>query len=65
MKQYVLPNKTDWGVRAEGSTIVKKFATQEEAIEFARRRAKEERSELIVQGKNGRVCDRQQFGEVA
>ncbi len=65
MKQYVVPNKTDWGVRSEGSNITRKFTTQEEAIQFAHCRAKEEGSEVIIHGKNGRVSQRQSTAEKA
>lgn len=63
MNQHVLPNKNDWGVKSEQSSIVRKFETQDEAIEFARRRAKEERSQLIIHGTNGRICQRIDYGD--
>ena len=61
--QHVVPNGDIWQVKAEGSTrATKNFATQREAIDYARGIAKKQSSELVIHGKNGRIRDKDSYG---
>lgn len=61
--QHVVPLGNGWAVKGEGS---KKFTviteTQKDAIIVAREIAKNNKSELIVYGKDGRIRNRDSYG---
>ena len=53
--QYVVVHGDDWAVRGENnSKVTKIFKNKEDAIEYARDIAKNQRSELRVQNSNGK-----------
>ncbi len=61
--QYVVPVGGDWGVKGEGnSKYTAKFDTQREAIQRATEIARNQRSELIIQGRDGRFRERNSYG---
>ncbi|MDN4523188.1 DUF2188 domain-containing protein [Fictibacillus fluitans] len=61
--QYVVKNGDGWGVRGEGnSKLTKSFNTQKQAIDYGRSIAKNQHSELKIQGKNGRFRDSDSYG---
>lgn len=61
--QWVSPRDGDWAVHGEGNTRdTKRFATQNEAVEYARTIAKNQKSELIIQGTNGRIRSKDSYG---
>lgn len=52
-----------WGVRGEHNTrITQKFDTQKEAIAKAREIAINQKSELFIHGENGRIRERNSYG---
>ena len=52
--QHVVPAKDGWAVKRAGSPkATKVFDTQEEAIEKGREIAKNQRSELLIHGRDG------------
>lgn len=61
--QHVVPRGNDWAVKRGGAdratTIV---PTQREAIEIAREIAKNNNSELLIHGRDGRIRERDSYG---
>jgi len=61
--QYVVPAGKDWGVRGEGNTRrTSLHSTQREAIEAGRAIAQNQKSELVILGRDGKIRDRDSFG---
>lgn len=61
--QWVSPRNGRWGVHGEGnSRDTKLFDTQEAARDYARNIAINQRSEVIVQGTNGRIRSKDSYG---
>lgn len=61
--QWVVKHGSDWAVRGEGNSKVTKVTkTQKEAIDLARKIAKDNASELIVQNKHGRIRSKDSYG---
>lgn len=61
--QHVVPHKNGWAVKGEGNskaTVVE--PTQEKAIKAAREIARNQPSELIIHGKDGRIRERDSHG---
>ena len=62
--QHVVPNKGKWSVRKAGSSRVSgTYATQKEATEVARERARNQRTELYIHGRDGRIRERDSYGK--
>ncbi len=61
--QWVSPRENGWGVHGEGnSRDTQKFNTQAEAINRAREIAINQRSEVIIQGRNGQIRSKDSYG---
>ena len=61
--QHVVPAEAGWAVRAAGSPrATKVFDTQGEAIRAAREIARNQRSELLIHGKDGRIREKNSYG---
>lgn len=61
--QHVVPSGGKWSVRAAGSTRASgTFATQKEAIDSAREKARRQGTELYVHGTDGRIRERSSYG---
>jgi hypothetical protein len=61
--QYVVRHSDDWAVRGEGNKrITSKHETQKDAIKEAIEIAKKEKSEVFIQGRNGKWRDRESYG---
>jgi len=61
--QHVVPHKGDWGVKGSGNErITKVTSTQKEAIDYARKIAQNQESELFIHRKDGSIRDRDSFG---
>ena len=61
--QWVVPHGDKWAVRGEGnSRVTSMHRKQETAANVARTIAKAEKSELIIQGRDGRIRDKDSFG---
>ncbi|MCU0599890.1 MAG: DUF2188 domain-containing protein [Desulfobacterales bacterium] len=61
--QHVVPAGDKWGVRGAGnSKLTRTFDTQREAINAARETAMNQRSELLIHGTNGRIRERNSYG---
>lgn len=61
--QHVVPHNGDWAVRGEGNQRVTRITgTQREAIEIAREIARNQESELFIHRQDGRIRDRDSYG---
>jgi hypothetical protein len=61
--QHVVTHTDGWAVRGEGNGKVTRVTeTQREAIQIARQIAQNQQSELLIQGRNGRIRERDSFG---
>ena len=61
--QHVVTHNGNWGVRAEGaSKVSKEFETKTEAVNWGRNVARNQESELFIHGMNGRIQDRDSYG---
>lgn len=61
--QHVVRSGDQWAVRGEGnSRVTSKHETQAEAIEAGRRIAQNQKSELLIHGRNGQIRERNSYG---
>ena len=61
--QHVVPRNGKWAVRKTGSVKATKiFDSQQEAINLGRRIARNQRTELYIHGRDGRIWDRNSYG---
>lgn len=61
--QHVVRSGDQWAVRGEGnSRVTSKHDTQAEAIEAGRHIAQNQKSELLIHGKNGQIRERNSYG---
>jgi uncharacterized protein YdaT len=61
--QHVVRHADGWAVRGAGNERVTRVAdTQREAIQIAREIAQNQQSELLIHGRNGRIRERDSFG---
>lgn len=61
--QHVTKHQSGWQVKGAGNDKATKVtATQKEAIDIARNIAKNQESELLIHGKNGRIREKDSHG---
>ncbi|HEY8869472.1 MAG TPA: DUF2188 domain-containing protein [Candidatus Limnocylindrales bacterium] len=61
--QWVVPHGDGWAQRGEGNDrVTRKFERQEDAIKAARETARRQRSEMIIQGEDGQIRERNSYG---
>lgn len=61
--QHVVPNGDGWGVKGEGNErLTSRHDTQGRAIEAAREIAMRNRSEVVIHRPDGRIRDRDSYG---
>lgn len=61
--QHVVPSGEKWAVRGAGnSRKTSTHNTQSSAIDAARRIAQNQESELIIHGQNGRIREKNSYG---
>jgi uncharacterized protein YdaT len=61
--QHVVPAGDKWAVRKSGSSrSTETFNTQGEAITRAREIAKNQRTELYIHGRDGKIRERDSYG---
>ncbi len=61
--QHVVPVGDRWGVLGEGNSRYTKITdTQREAADAARQIARNQQSELLIHGVNGRIRQRDSYG---
>jgi uncharacterized protein YdaT len=63
--QHVTPSKGGgWQVKGAGNDKATKVVpTQKEAIETAKEIAKNQKSEVVIHGKDGRIRDKDSYGD--
>jgi len=60
---HVVPSDGRWSVRRAGASRASKvYSTQKEAIDSARSRARSEGGELYIHGRDGRIRERDSYG---
>jgi hypothetical protein len=61
--QHVVPNGGKWSVRKAGAARASgTFETQGEAIRHARTLAQNQKAELFIHGRDGRIRERNSYG---
>lgn len=61
--QWVVKRDNEWAVRGEGnSRDTSHHKTQSEAIDAAKSIAQNQKSELIIQGKDGKIREKNSYG---
>lgn len=62
--QHVVPHVDGWAVKGAGNQkATSVHQTQREAIETARDIARNQRSEMLIHGENGRIRERNTYGD--
>ena len=60
--QHVVPYNDKWAVKKEGSEKVTRiYDNQSDAIEYAKEIAKNQKSELIIHGKDGKIREKNTY----
>ncbi len=60
---HVLPRKDVWIIRKEGhSKATSVHPTKRDAVEAARKLARDQSSELVIHGRDGRIRNRDSYG---
>ena len=61
--QHVVPHDRKWGVRGEkNEKLTSIHDTQREAIEAAKGIAQNQQSEVVIHGSDGRIRDKDSYG---
>ena len=61
--QHVVPSGDGWSVRKAGaSRVSSNHATQQEAIAAATKTARNQKTELYIHGRDGRIRERNSYG---
>lgn len=61
--QHVVPHGKGWSIRKAGaSRVTSTFSTQQEAIENAKKIAANQKTELYIHGRDGRIRERNSYG---
>jgi hypothetical protein len=61
--QHVVPHGDKWAIRGQGNErLTEVFETQRQAIERARQIARNQASELLIHGEDGRIRARDSHG---
>lgn len=61
--QHVVPHANGWAVKGAGAERATKVVdTQREAIGIARGIAQNQQSEMLIHGENGRIRERNSYG---
>lgn len=61
--QHVVPTGISWGVKGAGNVkFTSKTTTQKKAIERAKEIAKNQKSELVIHGSDGKIRDHDSYG---
>lgn len=61
--QHIVRSGDGWGVRGEGnSRLTSRHVTQREAIDVGRQIARNQHSELLIHGRDGRIRERDSEG---
>ena len=62
--QHVVPHKDGWAVKGAGNQrATSVHTTQAEAIQEAKQIAQNQRSEMLIHGRNGQIRERNTYGD--
>lgn len=62
--QHVVPRDGKWAIRKGGAErVTRRYNTQREAIDAALKIARRQRTEVYVHGRDGRIRERNSYGE--
>ncbi len=60
---HIVPHSDGWAVKIEGNDrATSVHRTQEQAINAGRDRARRDETEILIHGENGRIRDRDSYG---
>ena len=60
---HVVPHNDGWAARTENSNkVLKQFETKVQATDYGRNVARNQQSELVIHGLNGRIQDKDSYG---
>lgn len=61
--QHVVPHENGWAVKSAGSSrAAKTFDRQSDAIDHARNAARQQKSEILIHGRDGQIRARDSYG---
>ncbi len=61
--QHVVPSPNGWSVRKAGSSrATRTYTTQQDAISAATQIARNQRTEVYIHGRDGRIRERNSYG---
>jgi uncharacterized protein YdaT len=61
--QHVVPHCGKWAIKGDGNQRASKIVTtQVEAIEVARRIARNQGSDVVIHGRDGKIRDKDSYG---
>lgn len=61
--QHVVPSRSGWSVKRAGSSKASSVhPTQQAAVEAARQLARNQKTELYIHGRDGRIRERDSYG---
>ena len=61
--QHVVKNDDKWSVKGAGNLkATRNFDTQKEAIDYAKQIAQNQKSEVVIHGKDGKIRDKDSYG---
>ena len=61
--QHVVPQSGKWAVKGDGSKRASKVvSTQKEAIDVARQIARNQGSDVVIHGRDGKIRDKDSYG---
>lgn len=62
--QHVIPVGAGWGVKGEKNARASVITTtQSQAIDYARKLAKQQGSELVIHGRDGKIREKNSYGK--
>ena len=60
---HVVPCEEGWAIKKEGSNnYIKTFDTKAPCVDYARDLARNEKNELLIHGKDGKIQNRDSYG---
>jgi hypothetical protein len=63
--QHVVPHRGKWAVKGEGNRRASKVTdTQRQALRVARQIARNQGSDVVIHGRDGRIRDKDSYGGV-
>lgn len=61
--QHVVPHENGWGIKGAGNSRLTAITpTKEKAVDLAREIARNQHSELVIHGKDGKIQDKDSYG---